>query len=133
MKKIICIFLIILTLPFAAMATGRITEIWSQPALFSPDEPTPVLKFFPQKISRKDIMIIIRSNNEPDVTSLTYTVTAGITVLTGSFEWNKTDLIAYIDLVTALKGQNPEKINVVIKDNNGRTVTDTDLTLIPLQ
>jgi len=28
-----------LTLPFAAMAAGRIAEIWTQPAVFKADEP----------------------------------------------------------------------------------------------
>jgi hypothetical protein len=133
MKKIICTFLIMLTLPFAAMATGKIAEIWTQPAVFQADEPIPELKFFPQKISRKDILVIIRSDNESYVTSLNYTITAGTAVLTGSFAGNSTEMSAYIDLATGLKDLNPEKINVVIMDNTGRTITDTDITLVPLQ
>ena len=133
MKKIICIFIMILTLPFAAIFAGRITEVGSQPALYSADEPVPELKFFPQKISRKDILVLIRSNNESYVTSLTYTVTAGTTVLTGSFEGKSKEMSAYIDLVTGLKGQNPEKINVVVMDNTGRIITNTDITLVQLQ
>jgi hypothetical protein len=120
-------------LPFAAKATGRIAEIGSKPTLFLADEPVPELKFFPQKISRKDIMVIIRSNNESYVTSMTYTITAGTAVLTGSFEGDATEMSAYIDLATGLKGLNPEKINVVITDNTGRTVTNTDIPLVPLQ
>jgi hypothetical protein len=96
-------------------------------------EPLAELKFFPQKISRKDILVISRSNNESYVTSLTYTITAETAVLTGSFEWDKTELIAYIDLVTGLKGLDPEKINVVVKDNTGRVIIDTDIPLVTLQ
>ena len=133
MKKIICIFLVILTLPFAASATGRIAEIWSQPAVFQADEPVPELKFFPLKISRKDILVISRKNNESNVTSLTYTITAETALLTGSFEGNAKEMKAYVDLATGLKGLNPAKINVVIKDNTGRIITDTDLPLVTLQ
>jgi hypothetical protein len=96
------------------------------------EEPVSELKFFPQKISRKDILVIIRSNNESYVTSMNYTITAGMAVLTGSFEGNADEMSAYIDLATGLKGLNPEKINVVITDNSGRTITDTDISLIPL-
>jgi hypothetical protein len=133
MKKIICIFLVILTLPFAASAAGRIAEIWSQPAIFQADEPVPELKFFPLKISRKDILVISRKNNESNVTSLTYTITAETAVLTGSFEGNAKEMKAYVDLATGLKGLNPAKINVVIKDNTGRVITDTDIPLVTLQ
>jgi hypothetical protein len=98
-----------------------------------PEEVVSELKFFPQKISRKDILLIIRSNNESYVTSLTYTITAGTTVLTGSFEGNTKKMTAYIDLVSGLKDLNPEKINVVIKDNIGRVITDTDIPLVVLQ
>jgi hypothetical protein len=133
MKKIIFIFLAILTLPFAASATARIAETGSIPAVFQADEPVPELKFFPQKISRKDILVISRKNNETDVTSLTYTITAETAVLTGSFEGNTAEFKAYIDLVTGLKGLNPSKINVVIKDNTGRVIADTDIPLVPLQ
>jgi hypothetical protein len=97
------------------------------------EEPVSELKFFPQKISRKDILVIIRSNNESYVTSLTYTITAGTAVLTGSFEGKAAEMTAYIDLVTGLKGLNPEKINVVIKDNTGRVIADTDIPLVALQ
>jgi hypothetical protein len=133
MKKIICIFLVILTLPFAASATGRIAEIWTQPSVLQADEPVPELKFFPLKISRKDILVISRKNNEAYVTSLTYTITAETAVLTGSFEGNAKEMKAYIDLVTGLKGLNPATINVVIRDNTGRIITDTDIPLVTLQ
>ena len=133
MKKIICTFLIILTLPIAAMAAGSIAEILTQPAVFQVDEPVPELKFFPLKISRKDILVISRKNNESNVTSLTYTITAETAVLTGSFEGNAKEMKAYVDLATGLKGLNPSKINVVIMDNTGRVITDTDIPLVPLQ
>jgi|WetSurMetagenome_2_1015567.scaffolds.fasta_scaffold33675_2 hypothetical protein len=133
MKKIICTFLIILTLPIVAMADGSIAEILTQPAVFQADEPVPELKFFPLKISRKDILVISRKNNESSVTSLTYTITAETAVLTGSFAGDAKEMKAYIDLATGLKGLNPAKINVVIKDNTERVITDTDIPLVPLQ
>jgi hypothetical protein len=97
------------------------------------EEPVAELTFFPQKISRKDILVIIRSDNESYVTSLTYTITAGTAVLTGSFEGKSSEMSAFIDLATGLKGLNPAKINVVIKDNTGRVITDTDIPLVTLQ
>jgi hypothetical protein len=100
----------------------------------APVEPVSELIFFPQKISRKDILIIIRKKNESFVTGLTYTITAGAVALTGSFEGNSNEMTAYIDLVTGLKDlTNPDKINVVIKDNTGRTITNTDIPLVSLQ
>jgi len=98
-----------------------------------PEEPISELKFFPLKISRKDILVISRKNNESYVNSLTYTITAETAVLTGSFEGTTKEMKAYVNLVTGLKGLNPAKINVVIKDNTGRVITDTDIPLVTLQ
>jgi hypothetical protein len=133
MKKIFCISLIILSMPIAAFAGDRITEIRTLPAEFQVEQVEPELKFFPMKISRKDILVISRSNNESNVTSLTYTITAETAVLTGSFEGNAKEMKAYVDLVTGLKGLNPVKINVVIMDNTGRVIADTDIPLVPVQ
>ncbi|MBN1415101.1 MAG: hypothetical protein JW973_08390 [Bacteroidales bacterium] len=97
------------------------------------EEPVSELKFFPQKFSRKDLLTIIRTDNESYVSALTYTITAGTVVLTGSFEGKSDEMRAYIDLVTPLKDQTTiDKINVVIKDNTGRTITNTDISLVTL-
>jgi hypothetical protein len=133
MKKIICIFLVILTLPFAAFTADNIAEIRTQSAVIKAADPVPELKFFPRKISAKDILIIIRYNNEAYVTSMNYTITAESVVLKGTFEGNSKEMDAYIDLSTGLKGLDPEKINVVVKDNTGRVIIDTDLPLVTLQ
>lgn len=96
-----------------------------------PELPTPVLTFLPQKISRKDLLVITRTDNGPDVNKLSYTITAGSKTIKGDFEGNNASMSAYIDLVTNLKDvTNIEKINIVIKDNNGVTITDTDITLV---
>jgi hypothetical protein len=93
----------------------------------------PELIFFPQKISKKDLLIIKRKRNEVGVTNLYYTITAGTTEITGEFEGTASEMTAYIDLVTPLKDvADLEKINLVITDNNDRTVTDTDIYLIQL-
>lgn len=98
-----------------------------------PEVIQPELSFFPQKISKKDLLIIKRTNNEVGVTALHYTITAGTIEITGEFEGNSTEMTAYIDLVTPLKDVTGlDKINIVITDNNDRTVTDTDITLIQL-
>ncbi len=104
--------------------------------ILAPDVPEiipPELSFLPQKISKKDILVITRTNNEPNVTSLEYTITAGDIIISGEFEGNSAKMMAYIDLVTPLKDVSDlEKINVVIKDNNDRTITDMDINLIQL-
>jgi hypothetical protein len=98
-----------------------------------PEVIPPELSFYPQKISKKDILIITRKNNESNVTNLYYTITAGTATINGEFEGTVDEMTAYIDLVTPLKDiTGLETINVVITDNNDRTITDTDITLIQL-
>jgi hypothetical protein len=93
----------------------------------------PVLILFPQKISKKDIFCIFRQNNESYVTKLNYSITAGAKTINGTFEGAKKEMIAYIDLATNLKDvANLDKIHLVITDNIGRTITDTDITLVQL-
>ncbi len=99
-----------------------------------PEEPVPSLIFFPKKISRKDILCIIRQKNESFVTGLTYKITAGTIEISGSFEGNKDEMRTCVDLVSALKDvSNLEKINIVIRDNTGRIITDSDIPLVQLQ
>jgi hypothetical protein len=107
--------------------------------LLAPDVPEvipPELSFFPQKISKKDILVITRTNNEFGVTALHYKITVGvdeIIIAQGDFEGSNTSMSAYIDLVTPLKGiATVDKINVVITDNKGRIVTNTDINLVQL-
>jgi len=98
-----------------------------------PEVVTPELLFFLQKISKKDLLIIKRTNNEAGVTALHYVITAGTTELSGDFEGTAAEMTAYIDLVTPLKDiQNLETINIVITDNNDRTITDIDISLSQL-
>jgi hypothetical protein len=104
--------------------------------IIAPEAPEiipPELLFFPQKISKKDLLIITRENNEPSVTNLYYTITAGDIEITGELEGNADAMRAYIDLVTPLKDAGAlDKINVVITDNNDRIITNTDIYLIQL-
>jgi hypothetical protein len=137
MKKLITILTIIVIWQLPMFSQGRTSEIKAEPVKFTlnnaQDILPPELSFFPQKISKKDILVITRKNNETDVTALHYTVTAGDVMIEGDFEGSNLTMTAYIDLVTPLKSApNLEKINVVIKDNNNRTVTDTDINLIQL-
>lgn len=98
-----------------------------------PDMPVPDLVFFPSKISRRDLLTIIRSDNEPYVSAMDYTITAGNKILKGSFTGTNKTLTAYINLADELKDAgNPEKIHVQLKDNTGRIVSSNDLQLVPL-
>jgi hypothetical protein len=93
----------------------------------------PTLIFFPQKISQKDILLIYRQDNEAFVNKLSYTISAGSIVLTGDFEGNTKEMIAYVDLADLLKDAgNLEKITVIIKDNTGRKVSESDIPLVKL-
>jgi hypothetical protein len=93
----------------------------------------PTLNFFPQKISQKDILCILRDNNESYVNKLSYTITAGSQTLTGDFEGSAIEMIAYVDFADLLKNVTGlEKIHVTITDNTGRTVADIDVPLVQL-
>jgi hypothetical protein len=96
-------------------------------------EPIPELILFPQKISKKDIFCIIRKTNESYVSKLNYTITAGSKTLTGAFEGTKAEMSAYIDLATNLKDESGlTKLHLVITDNTGRKIADTDIPLVQL-
>jgi hypothetical protein len=98
-----------------------------------PDVIPPELLFFPQKISKKDILVITRTNNEAGVTALHYVITAGDVTIEGDFEGSNASMSAYIDLVTPLKDvATLDKINVVITNNKGQRVTNTDIILVQL-
>lgn len=98
-----------------------------------PDVPIPSLVFFPSKFSKKDIVVITRSDNEPGVTGMTYTISAGSKTITGSFEGTNATLTAYINLADELKDVSGlDKIHVELKDNTGRVVSKNDIPLVQL-
>jgi hypothetical protein len=94
----------------------------------------PSLIFFPQKISKKDLLCIIRDNNESTVTKLSYIITAGSLTLNGDFVGTTKEMIAYVNLADLLKDAGSlEKINVVIKNGvTGKTLSETDIPLVQL-
>jgi len=94
----------------------------------------PELILFPQKISARDILTIIRKNNEETVSELTYSVYAeGTRVAQGSFTGNSDEMKTHINLVSALADY-PDltSIDITIWDNNSRTVVNTTLSLVNL-
>lgn len=98
-----------------------------------PDIPIPDLVFFPSKFSQKDILIITRADNEPGVTGMNYTITAGSKTLTGSFEGNNKKLTAFINLADELKSESGlESIHIELKDNNNRIVSKNDIPLVQI-
>lgn len=101
------------------------------PAL--PDMPVPKLSFFPSKFSSKDIFCIIRKDNEPFVNALNYSISSGGKTFTGTFEGTNKEFTAYVNLVDQLKeAGSVDKIKVVITDNTGRKVLDSDIPLVKL-
>ncbi|MCF8273931.1 MAG: hypothetical protein K9I95_08875 [Flavobacteriaceae bacterium] len=96
----------------------------------TPPEP-PVLSFFPLKISYQDFLGIKRINNERGVTKLVYTITAKDKVIEGEFDGSSNLIMGFVDLVTHLNGMSDlESINVVVKDNNGRMISESDIPLV---
>lgn len=95
--------------------------------------PPPVFSFFPLKISHQDYLGIKRINNERGVTKLIYTITAGEKQIEGEFEGSMKEIKGFVDLVTALKGMNDlESIHVIVKDNNDRVISESDMPLVKL-
>lgn len=93
----------------------------------------PVLTLFPSKVSVKDLMCIIRTDNESYVSALEYTITAGTKTLKGEFEGKQAEQIAYINLADELKDMGElEKIHLQIKDNTGRIIADNDIVIVQL-
>lgn len=91
--------------------------------------PPPEFKYFPTQISKKDFLGIMRKNNEPGVTKLIYTITAGTAVVTGEFTGNVTEIKGFVNLPSALMNVNVNTIHVLVKDNTNRTISDTDIPL----
>ena len=96
---------------------------------FVPPPPSE-FRFFPLQVSKKDFLGVIRKNNEPGITKLIYTVTAGTTVLTGEFTGGTAEIKGFINLVSGLQNvQNVTEIHVLVKDNTDRIISDTTIPL----
>jgi hypothetical protein len=92
--------------------------------------PPPVFTFFPSQISQKDFLGIKRVYNEPGITKLIYTVTAGTVVLTGEFVGGTAEIKGFVDLVSGLRNApGVTQIHVLVKDNTDRTISDTNIPL----
>lgn len=91
--------------------------------------PPPVFNFFPQQISKRDFLGITRTNNEPGVIKLIYTVTAGSVVLNGEFTGGIAEIKGFVNLVSALQNVEVTEIHVLVKDNNDRVISDTNIPL----
>lgn len=91
--------------------------------------PPPVFNYFPMQLSKRDFLGIMRTNNEPGVIKLIYTVTAGTVTLNGEFTGGVSEIKGFVNLVSALQNVNPEQIHVRVVDNNGRVISDTDIPL----
>lgn len=93
----------------------------------------PVFSFFPMKISKRDFLGISRLYNERGVISLQYTITAGSKVITGEISGTRDKISGFVDLVTELKDvEELTKINVEVRDNNDRVISNTDIPLVTL-
>lgn len=91
--------------------------------------PPPALVLFPKQISKRDLLGIIRTNNESGVTKLIYTVTAGAKKFTGEFVGTKLEIKGFINIVTELEGIDVKEIHLLLKDNKDKTILDTNIPL----
>jgi len=91
--------------------------------------PPPVFRFFPQHISKKDFLGIIRNNNEPGINTLTYSITAGSVAINGSFSGGTAEIKGFVNLPSALQNVNVTSIHVIVKDNTDRTISEVDIPL----
>ncbi len=89
--------------------------------------PPPVFSFFPSQLSKKDFFGISRKNNEPGITKLIYTITAGDVELNGEFTGNMTEIKGFVNLVSALQNENVTEMHVLVKDNTDRVISDTTI------
>ncbi|NUY81041.1 hypothetical protein HUK80_09060 [Flavobacterium sp. MAH-1] len=91
--------------------------------------PPPAFKYFPQQISKKDFLGIMRTDNEPGINTLVYTITAGSTEITGSFSGNMAEIKGFVNLPAALQNVNATTIHVHVTDNTDRVLSDVDIPL----
>ncbi len=91
--------------------------------------PDPEFKFFPLQISKKDFLGLIRTNNEVGVNKLIYTITAGGHQFSGEFSGNTAEIKGFINLVSELQNINVNTIHILVIDNKGKTISDTDIPL----
>ncbi len=91
--------------------------------------PPPVFNYFPMQLSKRDFLGIMRTNNEPGVIKLIYTVTAGTVSLNGEFTGGVSEIKGFVNLVSALQNVSADQIHVHVEDNNGRVISDTDIPL----
>lgn len=91
--------------------------------------PPPSFSFFPSQISKRDFLGMIRKNNEPGITKLVYTITAGNKVVNGEFTGNMAEIKGFVNLVSELQNVNVTEIHVLVKDNTDRVISDTTIPL----
>lgn len=93
--------------------------------------PPPVLSFFPQKVSKKDIFIITRQFNDAGQ-NLNYTITGGGQTVTGSFAGNADLQRAFINLNQTFGSVSIDKLHLTLKDQRNNILYDGDITLTSL-
>lgn len=94
-------------------------------------EPDPVFSYFPLRLSRLDFLTLNRRYDD-GIANLDYEITAGSTVLTGSFGGTRQLRTVTINLLDALQDEGDvNRLHVVIT-RNGNVVEERDIPLIPV-
>jgi hypothetical protein len=81
------------------------------------------------KISKYDILIITRENNDRGQ-RLFYKITGGSKVLEGELEGAMTRQRAFINIAAEFKDTDISKINLLVNDQNGRTIYEGDIPFV---
>lgn len=100
--------------------------------ILAPDVPVPPpanLYFFPMKISKNDILVITRDNNNKGQ-KLSYEITGGSTVIEGELEGGMSRQRAFINIGKEFGKESLSKIDVVIKDQNEKVIYQGEMPLL---
>lgn len=128
-------------------------KVWTVPAVFAADEevtfyhdvtdigfesgvdlyftePDAVFTVFPTRFSSKDIITLTREYNERSAGELSYKITAGSKVITGTMPGVRDKRQATVNLNKELEGMSVEQITIEVSKENGQTVVETTIPLV---
>lgn len=92
--------------------------------------PDPVFTIFPSRVSIRDILTLTREYNERTSGDLTYTLTAGGKILTGTMSGVRDKREATINLVSELHGISASEMQLVVTNAKGVKLIETTIPLV---
>lgn len=92
--------------------------------------PDPVFTMFPTRITAKDILTLTRQYNESTAGELTYTITAGRKILTGTMPGVRDRRSAIVNLTDELEGIDASELKLIIRNSKDAVVVETTIPLV---